>query len=240
MFCDSERKNFGLKQENFFFRIAKTTIEGSVGTFSGIFEYFLLVFHFSAGPSKLAFQVSKWSFWRICLWFLFHHFWSLSRKSVAFSRKTLAMLLYLCFASPKRYFDENFFFIEKLFSRTLLDKGQIYTGFLAKTFRQCCQNFILSVHRKFSGNKKVWKKNPFFSVILGQGAKKNFRPVAKLFRQGCQNCNLLVQRNSLGRFLSFEKTKNFWMFRDNEWKTIGVWQEIFFAAGMSKLQSKFL
>ena len=169
---------------------------------------------------------------------LFHHFWSLSRKSVAFSRKTLAMLFYLCFASPKRYFDENFFFIEKLFSRTLLDKGQIYTGFLAKTFRQCCQNFILSVHRKFSGKKMFEKKFIFFQSFSDR-EQKNFRPVAKLFRQGCQNCNLRVQRNRFGRFFSFEKTKFFWMFRDNEWKTIGIWQEFFLLLGCQNCNLSF-
>ena len=140
--------------------------------------------------------------------FFFHHFWSLSRKSGAFSRKTLAMLLNLCFTSPKRYFDENYFFIEKLFSRTLLDKGQIYPGFLAKTFRQCCQNFILSVHRKFSGNKKFEKKILFFSVILGQEAKK-LSARGEVFSARLSKLQSTCPKKSFREIFSFQKNENF-------------------------------
>ena len=208
MFCDSERKIFGLKQENFFCRIAKTTIEEPVGTFSGNFSnIFSSFFIFRQGHQNLHSRCQNDHFEEF-VYVFFHNFWSLSRKSGAFSRKPLAMLLNLCFTSPKRYFDEIFFFIEKLFSRTLLDKGQIYTGFLAKTFRQCCQNFILSVHRKFSGNKKFEKKS-FFSVILGHGAKKTFGPWRSYFGKVFKTAIYVSKEIFWGDFFLSKKRKFF-------------------------------
>ena len=76
MFCDSERKNFVLNQENFFCRIAKTTIEVSIGTFWRILsEKFLFIFSFFGMHSRC-----QWVFCRKFPWKFLFHCRSLSKK----------------------------------------------------------------------------------------------------------------------------------------------------------------
>ena len=137
----------------------------------------------------------------------FHHFWPLSRKSVAFSRKTLAMLLYLCFTSPKRYFDENFFFIEKLFSRTLLDKGKFIPVFWQKLFDNVVKTAFSVSIGIFWGIKS--SKKIFFSVILGQAAKKILRPVAKFYSARLSKLQSTCPKKSFGEIFFFRKNENF-------------------------------
>ena len=169
----------------------------------------------------------------------FHHFWPLSRKSVAFSRKTLAMLLYLCFTSPKRYFDENFFFIEKLFSRTLLDKGKFIPVFWQKLFDNVVKT-AFSVSIGIFWGIKSSKKNFFFQSFSDRQPKKLAARGEVLFGKVVKTAIYVSKEIVWGDFFLPKKRKFFECFVTMSEKPSASGKNFFFAAGMSKLQSKFL
>ena len=240
MFCDSERKNFGLKQENFFCRIAKTTIEVSVGTFSGIFSnIFSSFFNFRQGHRNLHSRCQNDHFEEFVFDFFFIIFGHWAENQLLLVEK-LWQCCYICVLRVQKdiltkiSFSSRNCFLEHFWTR-----DKFTPVFWQKLFDNVVKtSFSVSIGN-FRGIKCLKKKSFFFSVVLGQGAKK-LSARGEVISARLSKLQSTCPKKSFWEIFFFRKNENFlnvsWQWVKNHRHLA----RIFFAAGMSKLQSKFL
>ena len=114
-------------------------------------------------------------------------------------------------AKNHQHFDENYReFPSKLFSkcsRHHLDARYTYwkksffiilLGFWAKSFRKCCQKYLVDFRSHSLKNDIIWEKNLVSTISCGFWVGI-VQTAGKKSRLACENCLLHVQRNVLTR-----------------------------------------
>ena len=209
MFCDSERKNFGLKQENFFCRIAKTTIEVSVGTFSGIFSnIFSSFFIFRQGHRNLHSRCQNDHFEEFVFDFFFIIFGHWAENQLLLVEK-LWQCCYICVLRVQKdiltkiSFSSRNCFLEHFWTR-----DKFTPVFWQKLFDNVVKtSFSVSIGN-FRGIKCLKKKSFFFSRSR-TGSKKTFGPWRSYFGKVVKTAIYVSKEIVLGDFFLPKKRKFF-------------------------------